>query len=189
MVRHVLVAGLLVLMTVVSTQSELGDGQARERPYFMPSIERERLHELILKEAWAEADHEQLEKAASSGDGFAAAFLYGLDGDPKDAATAQQWLLGRYGRKAYWTVRAADRLNGDFFKGGQVGIPEIYYDTDLSGYLAFDWANKGLELAARKEIEEGIVLWSRYKMRAMDRWTQTANLVFDRRFRRPRDRQ
>jgi hypothetical protein len=42
-------------------------------------------------------------------------------------------------------------------------------------YLAFDWAYKGLEAAARKEIEEGIVLWSHYKMRAMDRWTQTAN--------------
>jgi Heparinase II/III-like protein len=75
-------------------------------------------------------------------------------------------------------VAAANRLRGDFFKGGQVGIPEVYYDTDLSGYLAFDWAHNGLEAAARKEIEEGIVLWSRYKMRAMDRWTQTPNLVF-----------
>jgi hypothetical protein len=32
--------------------------------------------------------------------------------------------------------------------------------------------------SAHKEIEEGIVLWSHYKMRARDRWTQTANLVF-----------
>ena len=54
----------------------------------------------------------------------------------------------------------------------------MYYDTDISGYLAFDWAHGGLEATARKEIEEGIVLWSHYKMRAMDRWTQTANLVF-----------
>jgi hypothetical protein len=144
----------------------------------MPSVERSRLHELILKETWAQTDYAQIKRKASTGDGFAAAFLYALDGDPRYAAVAQQWLLGRYGNKAYWTVGAADRLNGDFFKAGQVGIPEIYYDTDLSGYLAFDWANKGLEPTARKEIEEGIVLWSRYKMRAMDRWTQTANLVF-----------
>jgi hypothetical protein len=177
-VRHVLGAGLLVLLAVVSTQSELDAVQAHERPYFMSAVERDRLHELISKEAWAEADHAKLKRAASSGEGFAAAFLYALDGDPKYAAIAQQWLLGRYGNKAYWTVRAADRLNGDFFKAGQVGIPEIYYDTDLSGYLAFDWVNNGLEPTARKEIEEGIVLWSRYKMRAMDRWTQTANLVF-----------
>ena len=73
---------------------------------------------------------------------------------------------------------ATERLNSDFFKGGQVGIPEVYYDIDISGYLAFDWAHGGLEATARKEIEEGIVLWSHYKMRAMDRWTQTANLVF-----------
>jgi hypothetical protein len=66
---------------------------AHERPYFMPSEEHERLHELILKEAWARADHAQLKKAASSGDGFAAAFLYALDGDSKDAAIAQQCLL------------------------------------------------------------------------------------------------
>ena len=178
MISHVLSAGLLGVLALVSTQDQLGGAQAHERPYFMPSVERDRLHELILKETWAKADQARLQKAASIGDGFAAAFLYALDGDPNEAAIAQQWLLGKYGKKAYWTVRAADRLNGDFFKGGQVGIPEIYYDTDISGYLAFDWANKGLEPTARKEIEEGIVLWSRYKMRAMDRWTQTANLVF-----------
>jgi hypothetical protein len=175
---QVLRAGLLGLLALVSTQDHPAGAQMRERPYFMPSAERDRLRELILKEAWAKADYERLTKAASTGDGFVAAFLYALDGDPRNAAIAQQWLLAKYGKKAYWTVRAADRLNSDFFKGGQVGIPEIYYDTDLSGYVAFDWVNKGLELVARKEIEEGIVLWSRYKMRAMDRWTQTANLVF-----------
>jgi hypothetical protein len=144
----------------------------------MPPVERDRLHDLILHQSWAKTDYARLKTAASTGDGFAGAFLYALDGDPRDAAIARQWLLGKYGRKAYWTVQAAERLNGDFFKGGQVGIPEIYYDTDISGYLAFDWAYSGLEATAREEIEEGIVLWSRYKMRAMDRWTQTANLVF-----------
>jgi hypothetical protein len=141
-------------------------------------VERHRLHDLILRQSWANTDYARLKKAASTGDGFAGSLLYALDGDPRDAATAQQWLLGKYGRNAYWSVRAAERLNSDFFKGGQVGIPEVYYDTDISGYLAFDWAYNGLESKARQEIEEGIVLWSRYKMRAMDRWTQTANLVF-----------
>jgi hypothetical protein len=172
MIRRVLGAGLLALLALISTQHQRVGAQEHERPYFMPPMERDRLHDLILKEAWAKADHARLKKAASTGDGFAAAFLYALDGDPRDAAIARQCLLGKYGKKAYWTVRAANRLNGDFFKGGQVGIPEVYYDT------AFDWAHNGLEATARKEIEEGIVLWSRYKMRAIDRWTQTANLVF-----------
>jgi hypothetical protein len=144
----------------------------------MPPIERDRLHDLIVKQAWANTDHARLREVAAKGDGLAAAFLYALEGDHRDASIAQQWLLGKYGKSAYWTVWASGRLNSDFFKGGQVGIPEVYYDTDISGYLAFDWAYNGLEPSARREIEEGIVLWSRYKMRAMDRWTQTANLVF-----------
>jgi hypothetical protein len=171
-------AVLLALLALIIMQDHRTGARALERPYFMPALERDRLHGLILKEAWAKADHERLRKAAATGDGFAAAFLYALDGDPRDAAIAQQWLLGRYGKKAYWTVQVTNRFSSDFFKGGQVGIPEVYYDTDLTGYLAFDWANKGLEPTARKEIEEGIVLWSHYKMRAMDRWTQTPNLVF-----------
>jgi hypothetical protein len=144
----------------------------------MPPEERDRLRDLILRQSWAKTDYERIKKSASTGDGFAGAFLYALDGGSRDAAIAQEWLLGKYGRNAYWTVRAAERLNSDFFKGGQVGIPEVYYDTDITGYLAFDWAHNGLGSIARQEIEEGIVLWSRYKMRAMDRWTQTANLVF-----------
>jgi hypothetical protein len=71
--------------------------------------------------------------------------------DLRHAAIAQQWLLGKYGKKAYWSVVATERLNSDFFKSGQVGIPEIYYDVDISGYLAFDWTYKGLETAARKQ--------------------------------------
>jgi hypothetical protein len=178
MVPYMLQAGLLALLVMVSMHDQSARAQARERPYFMPSVERGRLHQLISKEGWAKANHERLTEAAFKGDGFAAAFMYALDGDPKNAVIAQRWLLGKYGKKAFWMVRAAARLNSDFFRGGQVGIPEIYYDTDLSGYLAFDWAYKGLEPHARKEIEDGIVLWSRYKIRAMDRWTQTANLVF-----------
>jgi hypothetical protein len=65
--------------------------------------------------------------------GRATAFLYAIHGDPKDAVIGQRWLLGKYGEKARWTVRAAARFNSDFFKGGRVGIPEIYYDIDLSG--------------------------------------------------------
>jgi len=169
---------LLALMVSVSLLDHRAAAREHERPYFMPPAERDRVHAAIATEVWAKTEFAKLRKAASDGDGFAAAFIYALEGDPKDAAVAQKWLLGKYGKNAYWTVRAAERLNGDFFKSGQVGIPEVYYDTDISGYLAFDWTYKGLEPSVRKEIEDGIVLWSRYKMRAMDRWTQTANLVF-----------
>jgi hypothetical protein len=176
--RRGIAKGLLAVLAVLNSNNRLSSAQEHKRPYFMPPSEREFLHDLILKRSWAKTDYERMRTAAAKGDGLAGAFLYALDGDPRDALIAQQWLLGKYGKKAYWTVGAANRLNSDFFKGGQVGIPEVYYDTDISGYLAFDWAHNGLDATAREEIEEGIVLWSRYKMRAMDRWTQTPNLVF-----------
>ena len=125
MISHLLGGVLIGLLLLIGSQQ---DCRARERPYFMPPAERSRSHDLISKEAWAKADLERLRKAASGGDGFAAAFLYALDGKPTDAAIAQQWLLGKYGKTAYWIVRAAERLKSDFFKGGQVGIPEVYYD-------------------------------------------------------------
>jgi Heparinase II/III-like protein len=176
--RRTLARGLLAVLALINMQRQRAKAQGPKRPYFMPLEERDRLHKLILREPWANTDYARLKKAADAGDGLARAFLHALDGEPRDAAIAQQWLLEKYGKKAYWTVQAAERLNSDFFKGGQVGIPEVYYDIDISGYLAFDWAHNGLQPTARKEIEEGIVLWSHYKMRAMDRWTQTANLVF-----------
>src|SRR4030095_8347843 len=49
----------------------------------MPPVERDRLHGLISKEAWARADHARLKMAASTDDVFAAALLYALDGDPR----------------------------------------------------------------------------------------------------------
>src|SRR5689334_4875160 len=118
MSRRALGRGLIGALAL--TQVRRGGAQVRERPYFMPSAERVRLDELILKQSWAKTDHARLREIASKGDGFAAAFLYALDGDPRDAAIAQQWLLGKYGKGAYWTVIAAERLNSDFFKGGQV---------------------------------------------------------------------
>ncbi len=156
--RRAVGRGLLGALALISTQTRRGAAQDHVRPYFMPPVERDRLDELILRQAWAKTDYTRLKNAAVTGDGFAGAFLYALDGDRRDAAVAQEWLLGKYGKKAWAVVQAADRLNSDFFKGGEVGIPEVYYDTDISGYLAFDWAHNGLETTARKEIEEGIVL-------------------------------
>jgi hypothetical protein len=75
---------LLALLALLATQDQLSGDRAHERPYFMPPVERDRLHGLILKEAWAKADHTRLKRAASTGDGFAAAFLYALDRDSRD---------------------------------------------------------------------------------------------------------
>ena len=52
-------------------------------------------------------------------------------------------------------------------------LSDVFYDTDFSPYVAFDWVYNGLEPAARQEIQEGISAFMHFKMRCMDRWTQT----------------
>ena len=56
MISRVVRAVLLALLALISTQDQRGGAQEHERPYFMPPVERDRLHDLILKEAWAKAD-------------------------------------------------------------------------------------------------------------------------------------
>jgi hypothetical protein len=177
--RRISLPLLLALLAGSALHGQEKDVPKHDRPYFMPAAERDRIRALVRKEAWAKAEHARLRTAAGKGEGYAAAFLYALDGDAKHAPVAQKYLLDRYGPKSYWIEQASKRLNdGKFFKGGQPGIPEVYYDTDLTGIVAFDWAYNGLDAAQRKTIEDGIVTWARYKMRCMDRWTQTPNLVF-----------
>jgi len=89
MIRRLVRAVLLALLTLITVQDHRSGARAHERPYFMPTAERDRLHDLISKEAWAKADLDRLKKAASTGNGFASAFLYALGGNPRDAAVAQ----------------------------------------------------------------------------------------------------
>jgi hypothetical protein len=155
-----LVAGLLAQSPAPAQPAK--DAPSHDRPYFMPGSERDRLRGLIAREEWARAEYARVKAAADKGDGYWAAFLFALDGDAKYVPAAQSYLLGRYGPKASWIEHARKRLaDPNFFKGGQPGIPEIYYDIDISGMVAFDWAHKGLPAAERKTIAEGILTWAR----------------------------
>lgn len=145
----------------------------------MPTKERERIRALAAKEDWAKAEYGRIKAAAAKGDGYLAAFLYALEGDAKYLPAARKLLLDRYGPEAYWVKEYRKRLaNPDYFKAGQPGIPDVYYDIDITGLTAFDWVYNGLNAGDRKTIEDGILTWARFKMRCMDRWTQTPNLVF-----------
>lgn len=155
------------------------DAPAHGRPFFMPAAERERIRALLGKEAWAKEELARLRAAAEKGDGYAAAFLYALDGDASRIPVAAKWLLGQFGPKAWFVRRARDAFaNPDFFKGGQPHLADVYYQIDVRPFVAFDWAYNGLEPADRQAIEEGIRDHARFRMRAMDRWSQTPNLVF-----------
>lgn len=158
------------------------EAPSHERPYFMPRSEVLRLRRLIATQDWAKADYDRARREADAdkgkGNGYWSAFLYALDGGEKDLERARAWLLN-YANKG-WEVRHAGKRLADpeFFKKGQGGIPSVYYRLDLKPMVAFDWAYNGLTAAERQTIRDGLLTAARYKMRCMDRWTQTPNLVF-----------
>ena len=175
--RAVVRALVLLLACQSLALAQPADAPAHGRPFFMPDRERAQIRQWIASEQWAKAEYARLQQAARKGDGYLAAFLYALDGDPAYAPVAQKWLLDKFG--AGKVAGARGRVNNpEFFKGGMPHLSNVYYDTDFTPYAAFDWAYNGLEPAARQEISEGIVVASRYKARCMDRWWQTPNLMF-----------
>ncbi len=177
---HVVIALLILTLTCETiSAAQPNDTPAHARPFFMPAEERARIRQSIATQEWAKADYARIQASARKGDGFLAAFLHALDGDPVYAPIAQKWLLGKFGADSGTTRRARGALdNPEFFKAGVPHLSDVFYDTDFTPYIAFDWVHNGLELAARREIQEGIIAFMHFKMRCMDRWTQTPNLVF-----------
>ncbi|MBM4019356.1 MAG: hypothetical protein FJ288_13715 [Planctomycetes bacterium] len=170
---------ILMVLCGATVAEAASDAPAHGRPFFMPAEERGRLRQLIATQEWAKADYARIQKAAGKGDGFLAAFLYALDGDPRYVPIAQKWLLERFGANSGTAKRARGALESpSFFKGGVPHLSDVFYDTDFNPHVAFDWVYNGLEPAARREIQQGISAFMHFKMRCMDRWTQTPNLVF-----------
>jgi len=115
--------------------AEPNDGPAHTRPFFMPAEERTRIRGLIADQEWTQADYARIQAAARKGDGFLAAFLYALDGDPVYAPIAQKWLLGKFGAQSGTTRRARGALdNPEFFKAGMPHLSDVFYDTNFTPY-------------------------------------------------------
>ena len=154
---------------------------SRRRPLFMTDEKRSEIRELVRTQDWARESYEALKKAArgkkpGSGDGFAAAFLYALEGDPVDALTAQNWLMSVRGKPGMHRRYLDD---ADFWKGGQtMQMSEIHYATDPKLYVAFDWAYNGMSEEARQAIYQGLLDEARFRMKWLDTWRYTPNLEF-----------
>ncbi|MFW6108777.1 MAG: hypothetical protein ACOC8D_03075, partial [bacterium] len=149
------------------------------RPFFLPPRERQRLLKLIREEPWAKAEHERIRGQAEKGDGFWAGLLYALEGDPNHLPAARAYLMKHCGPEA-WAVRTyTQRLaDPDHFKAGQPHLGDVYYGLRYEPFIVYDWVHRGLSAEERRVIERGIQIQGRYRMRAMDRWWQTPNLVF-----------
>lgn len=149
------------------------------RPFLMPPAERQRICDLVAREGWAREELERLTQQAAGGDGFLSAFLYAVERDPRHLPVVIKWLLAECGPDAYWVKKYNAALaDPNYFTGGQPGIPDVYYNVDTKPMIAFDWVHDGLAPGDRRTIQDGLLTRARYRMRAMDRWTQTPNLVF-----------
>ena len=147
------------------------------RPFLMPAAERQRLRGLIAREGWAKEEYEQLKKKADGGDGYAAAFLFALERDAKYVPAATKWLLRRLSPRG--VKRFKDRLDDPkFFAGGRPWMGVIFYHIRAEQIIAFDWVYDGLSAENRRTIRDGLLVNARYRMKAMDAWWHTPNLVF-----------
>ena len=143
----------------------------------MPPNERARLLALVEREPWAKAEIDRLAAAAAT-DGYSAALLFALRGGDQHLEVARRWLLA-WAAKGGDIPMAKEKLHDEeFFRGGQPWISPVYYNVDIRPLVAYDWISPGLTPEERSAIEAGILTSARFRMKCMDRWTQTANLVF-----------
>jgi len=141
----------------------------------MPASERGRLQQLIATESWARDELETVRARARS-EGYSAALLYTLEGGERNLATAKKWLID-YGKSGGDLGKRALRVDDNFLKQGQPWLGDVYYRIDERPLVSYDWIYNALKPEERAAIESGILASARFRMRAMDRWTQTPNLV------------
>ncbi len=166
----------MLMMGFVAASSYGGGPRVKPshgRPYFMPESKRQEIRERVRTEDWAKAAYADLKK---SRDGFSAALLYALEGDPADARRAESWLMEIRGKPSHHRARLDDP---DFWKGGQtMQMGEIHYGTDAKHYVAFDWVYNGLSKEGREAIYQGLLDETLFRMKWLDTWRYTANLEF-----------
>jgi len=151
---------------------------AHPHPFLMPPSERERIHTLIANEKWAQRAYDLIRADTSKFSPFWSAFLYALEGDPTHLPAARAWLLD-YGKRGGDISHARERLaDPEYFEGGQPHLAQVYYGIDHRPLVAYDYIYDALTVDERRIIEEGIQTSAHFRMRSMDRWTQTPNLVF-----------
>ena len=65
-----------------------------------------------------------------------------------------------------------------FFAGGRPWMGDIFYKIGAEKIIAFDYLHDALSAGDRRTIRDGLLVNARYRMKAMDAWWHTPNLVF-----------
>ena len=116
------------------------------------------------------------EALGGQGQGTPAAYLDAGGRGPDKFAETRDRLLA-YGRKGGDLGKRALEADDAFFAQGQPWLGDVYYKTDIGPMLDYLRIKHRLTPAERRVIEDGIRASARFRMRAMDRWNHTPNLV------------
>ena len=147
------------------------------RPFLLPDTNKNQLLKLIENKDWAKQDFKHLQQRAQTGDGYSAAFLYALTDDKRYLEQAKSWLI-KTSKQGGDLGRRALEVDDDFFKQGMPWLSDVYYETNSKYIEAFDLIYNSLNESEIKIIQKGIEASANFRLRSMDTWWQTANLVF-----------
>ena len=147
------------------------------RPFLLPENEKKHITNLTENEAWAKQEWQNLQQKAKAGDGYSAAFLYALTNETEYLQTAKTWLLDFTKKGADLGGRAL-KVNDDFFDQGMPWLGDVFYRTNTQYLEAYDFIYNGLSEAEKSIILTGINASADFRVKSMDAWWQTANLVF-----------
>jgi len=143
------------------------------RPFLTPREEVERIRTMVQQDAWAAGEYEKLRKSAEEGDGYAAGFLYAMEGKPVHAEPARDWLLK-------WSERTGKQYADWIAKLKADGRgPHQYYELDIQPALTFDRIHDFLDEESRAAIRQALENTCEYKLLYTSAYgSSTPNLEF-----------
>ncbi len=147
------------------------------RPFLLQESEKKRILNLIENQAWASQEFQNLQQKAEQKDGYSAALMYALTNKSNYLEIAKQWLLNFTKSGADIGQRALN-VEDSFFNQGMPWLGDVFYRTNTEYLEAYDFIYNGLSETERQSILKGINASADFRLRAMDAWWQTANLVF-----------
>ena len=118
-----------------------------------------------------------MKKKAEGGDAYASAFLYALERDARYVPAATRGLLRNFGPNRMKSYKEG-LDDPKFFAGGRPWMGDIFYKIGAEKIIAFDYLHDALSAGDRRTIRDGLLVNARYRMKAMDAWWHTPNLVF-----------
>ncbi len=149
---------------------------AHGRPFFMPEWRRQEILVLIAEAEWARREYADVKRQADNGNMFWAAFVYALEGDSRYAEVAGRALRSAVGGGGPgWWREFNEQTN---WEGGMPWMSPVWYGLNVNPYVVYDWIYGAIDDDVREDIRQGLRLKAKTRMKSLETWSYTPNLVF-----------